>query len=104
MKKLTAASDVVCLLTQRSLERPWLLYEAGVAKGKLSTPVYGIALGIPLSRANSGPFAQFQNCDDNDESLTKLVVQLVQRMPGAKPHRDPIQMHVHSFKERTTSA
>ena len=32
MKKLNAASDVVCLLTQRSLERPWILYEAGVAK------------------------------------------------------------------------
>ena len=48
MEKLDSASDVVCLLTERSLERPWLLYEAGVAKGKLETPVVGIALGIPL--------------------------------------------------------
>ena len=39
MTKLSAASDVVCLLTERSLERPWILYEAGVAKGKLDTPV-----------------------------------------------------------------
>src|SRR3954464_15002997 len=27
MRKLNLASDVVCLLTQRSLERPWILYE-----------------------------------------------------------------------------
>src|SRR5690242_4684739 len=64
MRKLNLASDVVCLLTQRSVERPWILYEAGVAKGKLDAPVLGIVLGIPLSRANTGPFAQFQNCDD----------------------------------------
>ena len=77
MSKLETASDVVCLLTQRSVDRPWLLYEAGVAKGKLDTPVFGVALGIPLSNANRGPFAQFQNCDDNEDSLTKLVMQLV---------------------------
>src|SRR3954469_11606553 len=47
MKKLESASDIVCLLTSRSLDRPWILYEAGVAKGKLDTPVYGIAVGIP---------------------------------------------------------
>jgi hypothetical protein len=98
MAKLDAASDVVCLLTARSVDRPWILYEAGVAKGKLGTPLYGIALGIPLSRANTGPFAQFQNCDDNEESLTKLVMQLVRRIPGSEPDHDAIQMQVRSFK------
>jgi len=39
MKKLEAASDVVCLLTPHSINRPWILFEAGVAKGKLNTPV-----------------------------------------------------------------
>jgi hypothetical protein len=34
MDKLNSASAVVCLLTERSLGRPWILYEAGVAKGK----------------------------------------------------------------------
>jgi TIR domain len=60
MKKLSTASDVVCLLTQRSVERPWILYEAGVAKGKLGTPVFGIALGIPLSRAATGRLRSFK--------------------------------------------
>lgn len=100
MKNLSSASDVVCLLTQRSLDRPWILYEAGVAKGKLDTPVYGVALGIALSKANSGPFAQFQNCDDKEESLTKLVLQLLNRVPGAEPDREAVQMQVAAFKTK----
>jgi hypothetical protein len=102
--KLESASDVVCLWTQRSIDRPWLLYEAGFAKGRLNTPVYGVALGISLSLVNTGPFAQFQNCDDNEESLTKLIMQLVRRIPGAEPDHDAIQMQVKIFKERTTKA
>ncbi len=79
MSQLDSASDVVCLLTGRSMDRPWILYEAGVAKGKLDTPVHGIALGIPLGSVSTGPFYQFQNSDDSEESLTKLVLQLSKR-------------------------
>ncbi len=99
MKKLESASDVVCLLTERSIDRPWILYEAGVARGKLNTPVNAVALGMPLSRASTGPFAQFQNCDDNEESLTKLVMQLVRRIPDAEPDHDTILRQVRIFKE-----
>jgi len=102
MKKLSLASDVVCLLTQRSLDRPWILYEAGVAKGKLNTPVFGVALGIPLNRVSSGPFAQFENCDDEEESLTKLVMQLVGRIPNSEPDHDAIVMQVKEFKQKAT--
>jgi hypothetical protein len=49
MSQLQSTSDVVCLFTERSLDRPWILFEAGVAKGKLGTPVIGVALGVPLS-------------------------------------------------------
>lgn len=104
MKKLSTASDVVCLLTQRSVERPWILYEAGVAKGKLDTPVFGIALGIPLSRAATGPFAQFQNCEAKEEDLTKLVMQLVGRIPNSEPDREAIAMQVRNFTEKAKSA
>lgn len=100
MKRLEAASDVVCLLTPHSINRPWILFEAGVAKGKLNTPVQGIALGIPLSAAASGPFAQFQNLDDEVDSLTRLVIQLVGRIPGAEPDRDVVKMQVETFKQK----
>lgn len=100
MSKLDAASDVVCLLTERSLNRPWILYEAGVAKGKLGTPVHGVALGIALSRVSAGPFYQFQNSDDDEGSLTKLVLQLCKRVSGLEPDEDVVRAQVQVFRER----
>ncbi len=101
MKQLEKASDVVCLLTPRSIDRPWILYEAGVAKGKLQRPVFGVALGIPFNKASTGPFAQFQNCDDDEESLTKLVMQLVDRIPDSEPEHDDVLLQVKTFKTKT---
>jgi hypothetical protein len=98
MKTLDSACDVVCLLTERGLGRPWMLYEAGVAKGKLDIPVHGLALGVPLAKASVGPFAQFQNCGDDVESLTKLVAQLVQRLPNADPDLETVRTQVKVFK------
>lgn len=99
MGKLKNASDVVCLLTPYSINRPWILYEAGVAKGQLETPVHGLAIGIALSDASTGPFAQFQNSDDSVESITSLVMQLVARIPNAEPDRDVVVAQVESFRK-----
>ncbi len=99
IKNIQEASDVVCLLTERSVNRPWILFEAGMAKGKLETPILGVALGISLKDASSGPFAQFQNCGDDEDSLTKLVFQLVDRIPNSEPDEDTIKFQVGKFKE-----
>lgn len=97
IKNIKGASDVVCLLTKRSVDRPWILFEAGMAKGKLDTPILGVALGIELRDASTGPFAQFQNCSDDEESLTKLVFQLVNRIPNSEPDQDTIKFQVGKF-------
>jgi hypothetical protein len=97
MSRLGSACDVVCLLTKRSLERPWILYEAGVAKGKLNIPVHGLALGVPLTEASTGPFAQFQNCGDDVDSLTKLTLQLIRRLPNADPDQQMVRSQVEVF-------
>ena len=55
MERLDSASDVVCLFTERSVARPWILFEAGVAKGKLNKPVLGLALGVSLNAITTGP-------------------------------------------------
>jgi len=99
MLNLESASDVVCLFTERSLERPWILYEAGVAKGKLNKPVLGIALGIPLSKVGVGPFYQFQNCDDDEKSLIGLVMQLTRRISSLEPDEDIVKTQVQTFKK-----
>jgi TIR domain len=98
MSQLQTTSDVVCLFTERSLDRPWILFEAGVAKGKLNTPVIGIALGVPLSRVTSGPFYQFQNMDDGEEELTKLVHQFARRVPNLEVDHDVLKAQVLAFK------
>ncbi|GGX49815.1 toll/interleukin-1 receptor domain-containing protein [Undibacterium squillarum] len=99
IKNIQGASDVVCLLTKRSVDRPWILFEAGMAKGKLDTPILGVALGIELKDASSGPFAQFQNCSDDEDSLTKLVFQLVNRIPNSEPDKDTIKFQVGKFRQ-----
>ncbi len=99
MSRLAEATDVVALLTTHSLERPWILYEAGVAKGKLDTTVLGLAISVPLEKTNSGPFAQFQNCADDEDSLTKLVLQLIRRNPHAAPREEAVRRQVQAFRE-----
>ena len=100
MEKLSRSSDVVCLLTPRSVDRPWILYEAGVAKGKLDSPVLGLVLGASFQIASTGPFAQFQNTDDDVDSITALVMQLLRRIPNAEPDREAVANQVRLFKER----
>lgn len=98
MTQLQSTSDVICLFTERSLDRPWILFEAGVAKGKLNTPVIGVALGVPLSRISSGPFYQFMNMDDSESDLTKLVNQLAKRIPNLELDSDVVKTQVAAFK------
>lgn len=98
IESLQDSSDVVCLLTDLSINRPWILFEAGMAKGKLNTPILGIAVGVPLSNVSTGPFAQFQNCDDEVTSLTKLVKQLVRKLPNSEPDEDVIKQQVEIFR------
>jgi hypothetical protein len=99
MEKLQSTSDVVCLFTERSVDRPWILFEAGVAKGKLDIPVIGVALGIPLSRVSAGPFYQFQNMDDSEADLTKLMHQLARCAPGLEIDNDVVTTQVAGFKK-----
>lgn len=101
MENLDKASDVVCLFTAQSINRPWILYEAGVAKGKTGIPVHGLAIGVPLRNITTGPFYQFQNCDDDEESLTKLVIQLSRRVKGCDPDETVVRDQVKKFKTKT---
>lgn len=99
MSQLSDATAVVALLTAGSVDRPWILYEAGVAKGKLETTVFGIALGVPLEKVSTGPFGQFQNCSDDEDSLTKLVMQLLRRNPDAEPREEAVRRQVQIFRQ-----
>jgi hypothetical protein len=98
MGKIDNATDVVALLTANSLDRPWILYEAGVAKGKLGKPVFGVVVGVAFDQATKGPFAQFQNSADDEDSLTKLVLQLIKRNSDAEPREEAVRSQVSAFR------
>lgn len=94
---LTDASDVVALLTPNSVGRPWILFEAGFAVGQRGTKVYGIALGVPFAKATSGPFARFQNCEAKEDTLTKVVLDLIHRNQNATPREEAVRRQVKAF-------
>jgi hypothetical protein len=86
------------------LDRPWILFEAGVAKGKFGgasqTTVQGIALGIPLKRVSDcGPFYQFQNNDGSEDGLAKLVSQLCRRVPSLDPDEKIVRTQIVEFRK-----
>jgi hypothetical protein len=51
-----------------------------------------------LSRVSAGPFYQFQNMDDSEADLTKLVHQLARRVPGLELDSDVVKVQVEAFK------
>lgn len=96
-RTLADASDVVALLTPNSVDRPWILFEAGFAVGQRGTKVFGIALGVPFAKATSGPFARFQNCEAKEDSLTTVVLELIRRNQSARPREEAVRRQVAAF-------
>ena len=96
MSKLDAASDVLCLLTENSYQKPWILFEAGVAKGNRKALVHSLLLGGPGTI--DGPFCQFQSCAFDEPSLRKLVLQLCTRVKGLEPDEQVLTEQIRTFK------
>src|SRR5690349_16075614 len=48
MARLAEATDVVALITKNSVNRPWILYEVGVARGRSDVPAFGVVFGLSL--------------------------------------------------------
>jgi catechol 2,3-dioxygenase-like lactoylglutathione lyase family enzyme len=103
VSKIREASQVVCLLTASSYQRPWIYYEAGFAKGALDKTVHAIALGIPIvTVAAAGPFSQFQICSDDIESISNLGRALA-REAGCNPPTRTVRAEVRLFLDKVQS-
>jgi hypothetical protein len=97
--RIQAAKACVCLLTPRSWGRPWILFEAGLAKTNPDRDVFGVAIGVALDDLINTPFAQLQNSRDSEDDLTKLVLQLAKHSPLLRPEESLIRYHVRAFKQ-----
>jgi hypothetical protein len=94
------ATHVVCLLTERSIERPWILFEAGMAKGDPGIPVHGVLVGV--DEVKSGPFRQFQICDGSSDALCKLLLQLCRGV--ADLDQAVLRTRIHGFRRAADKA
>lgn len=97
LEKLSNASDVVCLFTELSLGRPWIIYEAGLARGQADIPICALYLGVPPD--SKGPLGHFQNSDDSSASLAKLVRQLYKEK-DLTPTEHSINSQVEEFRNK----
>jgi hypothetical protein len=77
------------------------LYEAGV-KGKLDVPVHGLALGAAF-QGGDWAVCSVSKCNNDTDSVMKLVVQLVRRLPNAEPDSDMVRAQVEIFRGQIES-
>ncbi len=98
--KLETATSVICLLSRRSLNSPWIWVEACVTMAKSDKMLCGITLGIPLEKVAKGPLANLQNCDCNNEDvLSKSVTQLMEENTAFSPKVYKVNTSVKKFKD-----
>lgn len=78
--RLSRARDIICILTPRSVNSHWILFEAGMGLGHSKGKTLHV---IPLfnipERSIPGPFSQYQWCGATFDGLKKFVTELVGR-------------------------
>lgn len=112
VEELEECNYVICLLTANSYEQPWILYEAGIAKGmeykkemNKNKKIICLLLDIPGDYLNTSPLSINQYCvnDEKDESLFTLMKQIYEDFhPNNKlclPIEKSIKSDIQEFKK-----
>jgi hypothetical protein len=74
---------IVCLLTKNSKRKPWILFEAGIAKGKFPhRKIRGLV--IDTSVRHNSPFSNFQLYQCEKDKLINLLNQLIRENTDLK--------------------
>lgn len=98
ISKLEEATDVVVLLTPKSLDRSWIMFEAGVARGIGKAHIFAVTVGVDAEQTTSGPFYLFQNCGAEEKALKQLVKQLIARNLQSEPLGRAVKLQVRDFR------
>ena len=90
MTEIDSSNAIVCLLTRNSLKKPWILFEAGLAKGKAPNKKIR-ALVIDTKVKPQSPFSHFQQCRCERESVMQLIIELIEEHTNLpKSNRDTL--------------
>jgi TIR domain len=96
-EKLLEATSLVALVTRRSLQRPWIFYEAGFASCR-NALVSVVTLGITTEEMGRNPLTQFKHWPGDETSLTQLVLKLISHCDSiATPSQQAVQHWVQTF-------
>ena len=105
-EKINKSKNMVCLLTRESCEKPWILYEAGIAKGK-NKRVKAILIGDGMHQRdiNNSPLALLQACSFKQKHIFHVVMQVLEDegyIPRTEKQRQ-IKEEVNRFVRRVNS-
>jgi hypothetical protein len=108
IEELANSNYIICLLTKKSYNQPWILYEAGIAKGKDETKkIISLLFDIQGSKIITSPFNINQYCidDESDENLFALMKQIYEDFQPdvnklCKPIEESIKRDIQEFKEK----
>lgn len=81
---LNCCDVMICLLTNKSCERPWVMYEIGFFLGRASkeraSKKYFVPISIRIGKKKilkkGLPYSKFKICECNEEQLITLMMQL----------------------------
>jgi len=93
------AKTVVVLLTPESAAKPWILFEAGLAKAVADRNVIVVAVFMDPGSAFVGPFAALQGLGISDEDLKKLAAEL-QKIADIKQSAIVVETLIKGFYAR----
>jgi hypothetical protein len=98
-EKIKCAGNVVALITPTSVDRPWILFEAGFGRAVENVRVFGLRLGTTGEEAYVGPFKALMNSGSEEDELLKLCRQLLEGTQ-CKPRDEKVRDFVGEFAEK----
>jgi hypothetical protein len=100
MNNIGKSNAIVCLLTKNSVRKPWILFEAGLSKGKFPERyIRGLSIDIKVKQNN--PFNNFQIYNCEKERVMKLMEELISELTDYKiTNKDVVKIiekHTNQF-------
>jgi hypothetical protein len=100
MDRIVHSYAIVCLLTKNSVKKPWILFEAGLSKGKFpDRKIRGLSIDVKVKQNN--PFHNFQlyNCEKEQvmELMKELISELTDSIITNKDVVKVIEKHTNQF-------
>ncbi len=91
--EIGASSAIVCLLTKHSVKKPWILFEAGIAKGAFpNRGVRGVKINVRVRQDN--PFHNFQLYNCEEKKILSLIKELIKELTDIPSENEDVTIAI----------